>query len=104
MGGTPGLDRAGYLQISKSVDANLITDTMGATTCPGKAGWFCFQVISTEVQLAGITAPGMTGSSLITSGTTYERGAIFACSKITSIQVSAKSSNTAVIAYQRMVL
>ena len=95
-----GLDRAGYKQIAKSVDAVLITDTMGAVT----GDFVDFVVISSEVQLTGITAPGMSGSSLITSGTTWEKGAVFACSQITSIQISAKSSNTAVIAHKRVLL
>lgn len=99
-----GGDRSGYLTIAGMTDSILITDTMGNTTCPVAQGWGAFEVISSEVQLAAVTAPGMTGSSLITSGTTWLKGAYFACSKITAIQVSAKSSNTAVIAHQRMLL
>ena len=97
-----GGDRAGYLLVGNAADADLITDTMGVTTTKWPEGWYRFEVISTEVQLSGITAPGMTGSSLIDSFTTYVRGAVFSCSKITSIGISVKSSNTAVIAHKRI--
>ena len=95
-----GMDRAGYKQISGAVDSILITDTMGAVT----GDWVDFEVVSSQVQLAGITAPGLAGSSLITSLTTWEKGAKFRCSQITAIQISAKSSNTAVIAHERILL
>ena len=95
-----GGDRAGYKQISKAVDAVLITDTMGATT----GDFVDFVVISSEVQLTSVIAPGLDGASMINSGTTWVRGAEFSCSQITSIYISAKSSNTAVIAHKRVLL
>jgi hypothetical protein len=95
-----GGDRAGYKQIAGSVDATFITDTMGAKT----GDWVDFVVISSQVQLASVVAPGLAGSSFITSLTTWEKGAIFSCSQITSIKISAKSSNTAVIAHKRILI
>lgn len=95
-----GGDRAGYKQVAQAVDAVFITDTMGATT----GDWVDFVVISSEVQLASVIAPGLTGASQINSLTTWIKGAIFACSKITSIKISIKSSNTAVIAHKRILL
>ena len=101
--GSPGLDFAGYLQVSNATPAKLITCTMGNTTCTGSCGWYNFEVISTEIQLASVTAPALAGSSLITSGTTFVRGAVFSCGKITAINISAKSSNGKVIAHERTV-
>lgn len=95
-----GGDRAGYKQIAGAVDARFITDTMGAVT----GSWADFVVISSEVQLASVIAPGLNGASKINSGTTWIKGAVFACSHITSIKISAKSSNTAVIAHNRILL
>ena len=95
-----GGDRAGYKQIAKAVDATFITDTMGAVT----GSWADFVVISSQVQLASVVAPGLAGATMISSGTTWEKGAVFACSNITSIKISAKSSNTAVIAHKRILL
>ena len=95
-----GGDRAGYKQIAQNVDAVFITDTMGTV-----AGDFVdFVVVSSQVQLASVVAPGLSGDTLITSGTTWEKGAVFACSQITSIKISAKSSNTAVIAHKRILI
>ena len=95
-----GGDRAGYKQIAKAVDAKLITDTMGAQT----GDWVDFVVVSSEVQLASVIAPGMAGASVINSGTTWIKGAEFACSQITSIKISVKSSNTAVVAHKRVLI
>ena len=98
--GFDGGHRAGYKQVGKTVDAVFITDTMGKVT----GDWADFVVISSEVQLASVTAPGLTYSSKINSGTTWIKGAEFCCSQITSIKISAKSSNTAVIAHKRILL
>ncbi len=95
-----GGDRAGYKQISDVVDATLITDTDGAVT----GDWINFVVISSEVQIASIVAPGMDGASEITSGTTWLKGAKFACSQITSLKISVKSSNTAILAHKRVLI
>ena len=98
--GFDGGHRAGYKQVAMAVDAVYITDTMGTVS-----GDFAdFIVISSEVQLASVVAPGLDGDSLITSGTTWLKGAVFACSQITSIKISAKSSNTAVIAHNRILI
>jgi hypothetical protein len=98
--GFDGGHRAGYKQVAKAVDAVLITDTMGAVT----GDWTDFVVISSEVQLASVDAPGLTYSSQINSGTTWIKGAEFCCSQISSIKISIKSSNTAVIAHKRILL
>lgn len=95
-----GGDRAGYKQIADAVDSVFITDTMGAVT----GDWVNFTVISSEVQIASVTAPGLQYASKINSGTTWIKGAVFACSKITSIKISVKSSNTAVIAHKRILI
>lgn len=98
--GFDGGHRAGYKQVAKAVDAVFITDTMGAIT-----GDFAdFVVISSEVQLASVIAPGLQYASKINSGTTWIKGAEFTCSKITSIKISVKSSNTAVIAHKRILI
>ena len=95
-----GLDRAGYKQISRNVDAKIITDTMGAVT----GDWHMLDVLSTEIQFAAITAPGIAGSSLITSKTTYTKPFILAGGQITAINISAKCTRCKVIAYNRIVL
>lgn len=95
-----GGDRAGYKQIVGAVDSVFITDTMGAIT----GDFVKFTVISSQVQLASIVAPGLQYASQINSATTWEKGAIFSCSKITSIKISVKSSNTAVIAQKRILI
>lgn len=95
-----GGHRAGYKQVAMAVDAVFITDTMGTVS----GDWVDFVVVSSEVQLASVVAPGLDGTTLITSGTTWLKGAVFACSKITSIKISAKSSNTAVIAHKRILI
>lgn len=65
--GNPGLDRAGYKQISDGVDAILLTSTSGAVT----GDWAKIEVLSSDATFVSITAPTVTGSSLISSGTTY---------------------------------
>jgi len=98
--GFDGGHRAGYKQVAKTVDATFITDTMGAIT----GDWADFVVISSEVQISSVIAPGLSGATQINSGTTWIKGAEFCCSQITSIKISAKSSNTAVIAHKRILL
>ncbi len=100
-----GGDRAGYKQISKNVDSYLIT-----ATCSETSGEWCgFEIISTGAQIALITASGMTNSSLITSATTYPRGAWFGATKISVIKLStgtaggAKKASKA-IAYKRVLI
>jgi len=100
MPGGTGLDRAGYKQIVGSVDSKIITDTMGAVT----GDWVQLEVLSSEIQLAGVTAPGCAGSSFIDSGTTFSQGWKFACSQITSVQVSAKCTDGRLLAHKRILL
>ena len=95
-----GLDRAGYMQISKGVKAKIITNTMGAVS----GDWHKLDVMSTEIQFAGITAPGIAGTSLITSKTTYTKPFTLAGNNITAINISAKCTRCKVIAYDRIVL
>lgn len=102
-----GLDHAGYLQNSNAVDAVLIgpsTGSTAATTCAYAQGWYRVEVISSGAVFAGITAPGLTGSSKITSGTTYLKNAAITCSKITSVKLSCDSTGHAVIAFTRTIL
>ena len=100
-----GGDRAAYKQISKNVDAVLLTSTKGTVS----GDWFGFEIISTYAQIAAITASGLTGSTLITSGTSYPRGAWFGAAKITAIKLStgtvggAKKASKA-IAYKRILI
>ena len=100
-----GGDRAGYKQISKNVTAILLT----ATSSKSSGDWYGFEVISTGAQIAAVTAAGLTNASLITSGTTYPRGAWFGCDKITVIKLSTGTIGGAkkaskVIAYNRILL
>jgi len=65
-----GGDRAGYKQISKNVDAIIISSTSGATT----GRWTGLEVLTTQAVFVGITAAGISNSSLITSATSYPQG------------------------------
>jgi len=97
-----GGDRAGYKQVAKAVDAVLITTTMGA--CSATEQWVDFEIISTEALIKGITAAGLKNAALIDTGTTYARGAVFACSKITMIELSTKLAAGKVIAHNRILI
>ena len=100
-----GGDRAGYKQISKNVDSYILTATSGSVS----GDWYGLEIISTGAQIALITSTGMTNSSLITSGTTYPRGAWFGGGKITAIKLSTgtvgglKKASKA-IAYKRVLI
>ena len=100
-----GGDRAGYKQISKNVDSILITSTSGNVS----GDFSGMEIISTGAQIHHITAPSMRNSTLITSGTTYPRGAYFGTASITQIKLStgtvggAKKASKA-IAYNRVLL
>jgi len=98
-----GGDRAGYKQISDVVPAVLIGPSTGSTAYTS-GDWARIVVVSSGAAFAGITAPGMTNSSKITSATTWEKGAILACDKITAIKLSSDSTNHAVLAYSRVLL
>ena len=97
-----GGDRAGFMQNSDAVDSVLITTTMGAATATG--AWYKVEVISTEAIFKSITAPGLTNASLITSGTTYAQNAVFACSKITALELSTDLAAGKVIAHKKVLL
>ena len=100
-----GGDRAGYKQISKNVDCIFITSTSGNVS----GDFFGMEIISTGAQIHHITSPSMTGSTLITSGTTYPRGAWFGSASITQVKLStgtvggAKKASKA-IAYKKVLI
>ena len=98
-----GGDRAGYKQIADVVPATLIGPSTGSTDYTS-GDWVRVLVVSSGAAFAGITAPGMTNSSKITSATTWTKGAVFACDKITAIKLSSKSTNHAVLAFNRVLL
>ena len=99
-----GGDRAGYKQISRNVDATLITSTMGNTTAPRP--WAYFEVVSSKAAIALVSAAGVTGSSLITSGTSFSMGAIIGggAKGITDMGLSTDSTGHAVMAYEMVLL
>lgn len=106
-----GLDRAGYKQIAGVVDAILIGPSTGSTAYTQssdytqfKQGWSELEVVSSGAAFAGITAAGLVGSSKITSGTTYLKGAKIACNRITAVKLSCDSTGHAVIARAKVLL
>lgn len=98
--GFDGGHRAGYKQVVGAVDSTIVTDTMGAVT----GDWCQLEVLSSEIQLVGITAPGCAGSSFIDSDTTFDQGWKFACSQITIVQVSAKCTDGRLLCHDRVLL
>lgn len=99
-----GGDRAGYKQISRDVDAVVITSTMGATTMPWNPGAAYFEVISSEAAIALVTSDGISNSSLISSGTALPQGSIVGGGPITGITISGDSTGHKVMAYRRILL
>jgi len=104
-----GGDRAGYKQISHVVEALYIGPDTGATkvyqsSAYNQSGWAEIRVISSGAQISAITAPGLEGSSNITSATTWEKGAILVCNQITQFKLSSDSSGGAVILYDKVIL
>jgi len=97
-----GGDRAGYKQISKNTQATIITSTMSGAVTVGD--WFGFEVISSAANIAVVNASGITGSSLITSETSYPLGMWIGGGKTTGIRLSADSTGHKVIAYQRILI
>lgn len=97
-----GGDRAGYMQVSKNTQATLITSTMSGSVTTGD--WFGFEVVSSGANIALIQASGITGSSLITSGTTYPLGSWIGGRLTTGIRLSADSTGHKVLAYERVLL
>lgn len=107
MAGNDGLHHAGYKQISKSVDADFIgpsTKSTAATTCPTAAGWVDVEILSTDAQFAAITAPGLVGSSNITSETTFAKYWTLSCSKITAIKFTSETSGFMAICHRRVLI
>ena len=101
--GFDGGHRAAAKQISDVVDAILIGPSTGSTAAV-TGSWCRIRVISSGAVFASITAPGLTGSSKVTSGTTWGNGTVIACSHITSIKLSSKTTRHAVIAYNKVLL
>jgi hypothetical protein len=97
-----GGDRAGYKQIADAVDSKVITSTMSAGSVTGD--WTGFDVISSYAAVAAIIAPGLAGSSLISSGRPLLLGAKIRCSKMTGIRLSVKSTGHKVIAHNRILI
>jgi hypothetical protein len=95
--------RDAYKQIAGCVDAILIGPSTGSTDYTS-GSWSEIEVISSKAVFAGITAPGLTGSSKITSGTSWAMGARIRCSHITAIKLSSDSTGHAVIALNKVLL
>lgn len=98
-----GGDRAGYKQVSWAADAILIGPSTGSTAYTS-GDWTRALVLSTGAVFAGIIAPGMAGSSRITSGTTFQHMTMLACSRITGIKLSSQTTGHMVAAYKRILL
>jgi len=97
-----GGDRAGYKQISKNVDAVIITSTMGAASAT--IAWGGFEVISSAAAVTIITAPGITNSSLLTTAPTLPKGTFIGGGNITEVKLSANSTGHKIMAYEKVVL
>lgn len=97
-----GGDRAGYKQISKNTDATIITSTMSGDVTTGH--WCGFEVLSSYANVALVQASGITGSSLITSGTSYEQGTYIGGGLTTGLRLSADSTGHIIVAYDRVLL
>jgi len=104
-----GGDRAGYKQNSRVVDALFIGADTGATEVYQSSdyntnGWAEMVVVSSGAQISTITAPGLEGSTKITSETTWVTNAVLACNQITGFKLSSDSSGGAVILYDKVIL
>ena len=101
-----GGDYAGYKEIAKDVHATIITSTGWSTASTGYTSgyWYGFQVISSEANIAGVVATGITGSSLISSAVAYPLGSWIGGSPITAIKISTDSTGHKVIAYEKVLL
>ena len=97
-----GGDRAGYKQISKNVDAIIITSTMSAAVTTGD--WCGFEVLSSNAAIALVQATGIRNSSLLTSGRVLPQGMYVGGGKTTGLRLSAKSTGHKIIAYNRVLL
>lgn len=99
-----GGDYAGYKQIVHNVQTNVITSTMSSTTCPYADGWYMLKVISSKAAIAQIVDTWMTGSSLFTSGSSWNTGDEIHCGEITKVKISTDSTGHKVLAYRRILL
>lgn len=97
-----GLDRAGYKQVSKNTHATVITSTMSGAVTTGS--WYGFEVLSSSANIALVEASGITGSSLISSGTTRQQGTWIGGGLTTGLRLSADSTGHQLIAYERILL
>lgn len=97
-----GGDRAGYKQISKNVDAIIITSTMAGAVTTGD--WCGFEVISSQAAVALVQASGISNSSLLTSARALLQGAYIGGGKTTGLRLSTKSTGHKIIAYNRILL
>jgi len=107
MAGNPGLDRAGYKQISHNVEAIFVGPTTGSTaetTALTKNGYACIKVISSRAVFASITAPGLTNSSKITSATSFLQNAEIECNQITAFKLSCDTTGHMVTAFNKVLL
>ena len=102
-----GGDRAGYMQIAGMVDADFIgpsTKSTDYTTCTWAHGWSKIEILSSAAIFAGVTAPGLSGSTNLTSATTFPQFWTLACSRITAIKFTSETSGFMAIAYRRILL
>ena len=97
-----GGDYQGYRQGSKNTQAVLITSTMSGSVTTGY--WFGFEVVSSVAAIALVEASGITGSSLITSGTSYPLNTWIGGGLTTGIRLSADSTGHKVLAYEQTLL
>jgi len=109
--GNGGLDRAGYKQISDVVQAVFIGPTVGADTAVtynssvyNKSGWARIVVISSKAVFKSITAPGIDRSSVVTSATSYIKGAVISGNGITQIILSSNTTDHLVQAFDKILL
>jgi len=97
-----GGDRAGYKQISGCIMASLVGPSTGSTDWTS-GDWADIEVISSAACFAGIVAPGLTGSSKITSATSFPMGSKIACNNITQVKLSSDSTGHCVILHNRAI-
>ena len=97
-----GGDRAGFMQVAKSVDSVLITPALGA--CSATGDWVSVEVVSSAAVFVGVTAAGLVNSSLIDSGTTYLQNSKIACSKITVVELATGLAEGIVVAHKKVLL
>jgi hypothetical protein len=102
--GFPGLDRAGYRQISHMVASKVITSTMSSTTSPWSDGIAMLKVISSKCVFGQIVDATMVGDTLFTSGTSFNTNVEIYGNNITKVKISTKTTGHKVIAYRRVLL